>query len=78
MEWYNILGMVLGNLAIILPIWLWARSENRSDMRRLEDTQALDRRDFIAAIRGIESNIVEIRLENKEFHHRLLEIERNR
>lgn len=33
MEWYHVLGIVLGNMAIVLPLWLWARAESRADNR---------------------------------------------
>lgn len=35
MEWYHVLGIVLGNLAVMFPLWLWNRSESRADNRHV-------------------------------------------
>ena len=78
MDWLQALFVVFGNLAVILPIWLWARSESRSDARNLQDQITNDRREFIQCIRNIEYSINEMKIENKDFHYRLLDIERNR
>lgn len=67
----QILALILGNLAIILPLWLWTRSENRTDMRQLQEIQRQDRRDILELIRTIETEV-------KDFHYRLLEIEKER
>jgi hypothetical protein len=37
MDWLQILVLLGGNLAFILPLWLWNRSESRADIRRCED-----------------------------------------
>lgn len=37
MEWYHVLGIILGNASFIIPLILWDRSESRADCRRLED-----------------------------------------
>lgn len=71
MHWEQVLALIFGNLAIILPLWLWTRSENRTDMRQLQETQKQDRNDILELIRSIDK-------EMKDFHHRLLEIERAR
>jgi len=67
----SVFALVIGNLAIILPLWLWSRSENRTDMRQLQDIQRQDRKDILELIRAIDT-------EMRDFHGRLLEIERNR
>ena len=67
MEWGQVLVIVLGNLAIILPLWLWNRAENRADIRHM-DTKLDSNRELVLAIHT----------EIKDFHYRLLEIERNR
>ncbi len=33
MDWTQILAIVLGNFAVILPLWLWSRGEANSDRR---------------------------------------------
>lgn len=67
MEWYHILSIILGNLAILLPLWLWNRAESRSDMRHMDNK--------LEATRNL---VVAIHDEMKDFHYRLLEIEKNR
>jgi lipopolysaccharide export LptBFGC system permease protein LptF len=57
--------------ATTITMLLWLRSESRSDWRNLQDQIIEDRREFIAVVN-------EIKIENKDFHYRLLEIERNR
>lgn len=42
MEWQTILGLVVGNMAIIFPLFLWNRSEANAD-----------RRDSVSLIRAI-------------------------
>ncbi len=67
MEWAQILALLLGNLAIILLLWLWNRGETRADIRHM-DTKLDSNRNLIVAIHE----------EMKDFHYRLLEIERAR
>ncbi len=35
MEWTHVMALLFGNLAIILPLWLWSRSESRTDTRHM-------------------------------------------
>lgn len=67
MDWAQVLVIVFGNLAIILPLWLWSRSESRSDIRHVE-VKLESNRELVLAIHE----------EMKDFHYRLLEIERTR
>lgn len=60
MEWLHVFGFLLGNLAVVLPLFLWVRTESNAD-----------RREFQAILR-------EMKDEMKDFHYRLLEIERSR
>ena len=46
MEWYHVLAIVLGNGALILPLWLWSRTEANSD-----------RRDILNLIRSIQDEM---------------------
>lgn len=64
MEWTHVLGIVLGNLAFIFPLWLWNRAEARSDMRHVDNK--------IDAIREL---VYAIHAETKDFHNRLCRIE---
>jgi hypothetical protein len=61
MDTYQILitifGLIIGNAAIIIPLFLWNRSESRSDTRRCEDlieAIRLDIKDFHGRLCTIE------------------------
>ena len=63
----GILGVIVGNAAFVVPLFLWSRSESRSDFRHLlEVTDAVrgESRDLIDAIqremRDFQSRIVSI------------------
>lgn len=64
MEWYHVLGIVLGNMTIALPLWLWTRAETRSDYRHLD-----------AKIDAIRELTYAIHSEMKDFHNRMCNIE---
>lgn len=65
MEWTQVLGIILGNAAFIIPLFIWNRSESRSDYRHLEA--------------AVNAQLNGIREEMKDFHGRLCTIEeRNR
>lgn len=34
-HWIQVIAVVGGNLAIILPLWLWSRTEARADAREM-------------------------------------------
>lgn len=61
MEWLQIFVLMAGNLATILPLWLWNRTEANADRRELR--QAMD------------MNFKAIHDEMKDFHGRLLILE---
>jgi len=78
MEWYHVCGMILGNLAILLPLWIWVRAESRADARHM-DAKIDSNRELIHVIHKETMQVInEIKLESRDFHHRLLEIERAR
>ena len=62
-----IISTSLASIAVTISLFLWLHSEANGD-----------RRDFFHLFKSIDDSIMEIKLENKEFHHRLLEIERSR
>ena len=68
----GILGVIIGNAAFVVPLFLWARSEARADFRHLlevTDTIRAESRDLIDAIQK----------EMRDFHARLISLEtRNR
>jgi hypothetical protein len=65
MEWPTVLGLVIGNAAWITPLFLWVRSESRSDVRHMDNK--------LEAIREMTHAI---HMEVKDFHSRLCEVER--
>lgn len=67
MEWYHVLSLVVGNLAVFLPLWLWNRAESRADIRHMD-----------AKLEANRSLVLAIHDEMKDFHYRLLEIEKGR
>lgn len=71
MDWLQVLAIIAGNLGIIIPLFLWLRAEGNADRRETQNIVREDRKDFISIIQEIKS-------EMKDFHYRLLEIERNR
>ena len=71
MEWIQILVMILGNAAWILPIFFWVRSESREDIRHCENQIYCIRE----MIREMHKEWME---ESKSFHARLCDIEAKR
>jgi len=93
MDWLQVLVIVFGNVAWVLPLWLWQRSESRADsrkhdddlkayiMKHAEDNREL-RRDLIEVQRKgteqLNSAILAIKDEMRDFHGRLCAIEERR
>lgn len=78
MDWNQVLTIVGTNIALILAslgttitLFLWARGEASQDRRQWHDEASLDRRDMLTLLRGIQDEI-------KDFHSRLLEVERKK
>jgi hypothetical protein len=67
MNWEQVLGLILGNGALIIPLFLWNRSESRADIRHM-DSKLESTRELVRAIHD----------EMKDFHTRLCEIEGRR
>ena len=63
-NWEPILALILGNAAFIIPLFLWNRSESRSDIRHM-DQKLESTRELVRAIYD----------EMKDFHNRLCSIE---
>lgn len=61
MDWTQIAALILGNGAIIVPLFIWNRTESRSDYRHLEA--------------AVSAQIEAIRQDIKDFHGRLCTIE---
>ncbi len=64
MDGFQILGLILGNAAVIVPLFLWNRSESRADIRHM-DSKLEATRELVRAIYD----------ESKDFHARLCAIE---
>ena len=60
----TILSLILGNAAVIIPLFVWNRSESRADIRHM-DTRLESTRELVRAIHD----------EMKDFHARLCAIE---
>jgi len=67
MEWIQIFAIIFS----VFGLFLWARAEGNADRRETQKILREDRKDFISLIN-------EIKDEMKDFHYRLLEIEKNR
>ena len=68
----TIIGVFIANAALILPLWLWNRSESRSDIRNIDSKIESNRQETNAILQAIRDDI-------KDFHGRLCAIEeRNR
>lgn len=64
MDGLQILALVAGNWAMIIPIFLWTRSESRADIRHM-DVKLESNRELVRAIHD----------EIRDFHMRLYEIQ---
>jgi len=64
-------GSSIGIIAVMISLFLWLRTEANSDRRAMEATQREDRKDLLQIARSME-------FEMKDFHHRLIEIEKSR
>ncbi len=63
-ELSTILALIIGNSAVIVPLFLWTRSESRADIRHM-DAKLESTRELVRAIHA----------EMKDFHTRLCVIE---
>lgn len=63
MDWTHVLGIILGNSAFIIPLFLWNRSESRADYRHLEA--------------GVNAQLTAIQTEMKDFHTKLYDLDKS-
>lgn len=66
----DVLILILGNAALIIPLFLWNRSESRADIRHMDNKIEAYRQETNALIESIHEEI-------KDFHARLCRIEEN-
>ena len=64
LSFVTVLGMFIANAALIIPLFLWNRSESRADIRHM-DSKLESTRELVRAIYD----------DVKDFHIKLLEIE---
>lgn len=67
MDWMQVLALVIGNGALVIPLFLWNRAESRADIRHMDNK--------LDAIREL---TYAIHTEMKDFHSRLCSIEQNK
>jgi hypothetical protein len=63
-----IFGIIVGNGALVIPLFLWNRSESRADMRHMDNKLEAYRLETKAMIQAIHD-------EMKDFHNRLFSLE---
>jgi len=63
----TVLGMFLANAALIIPLFLWNRSEARADIRHMDDKLDSNRE----LVRAIHEEV-------RDFHLRLYEFEKTK
>lgn len=68
MEWAQAAFLILGNGALIIPLFLWNRAESRADIRQMEAKLEANRNETNSLIRSIQEEI-------KDFHQRLCDIQ---
>jgi hypothetical protein len=74
MEWIQFSIFFVG----VVGLWFWNRTESRADNRHM-DNQLKNYRDLILEVhKETAALIMGMRDEMKDFHYRLLEIERSR
>jgi len=61
----TIVGVFIANAALIIPLFLWVRTESRADIRHM-DAKMESTRELVRAIHD----------EIKDFHNRLVELGR--
>jgi len=75
MDLVTVLTLILGNGALIIPLFLWNRSESRADIRHM-DAKLESTRDLVRAIHEESKNFqIAMLQESKDFHGRLCAIE---
>lgn len=71
MNWLQVIAILGGNIGVMVPIFLWVRSEANADRRETQNIIREDRKDLLRLISEIKEDM-------RDFHYRLLEIEKGR
>jgi hypothetical protein len=69
-----VVGVGIAIVGVVIYMMFWVRNE-ANKMRKIQHE---DRKDTIGMIQAIQQVLVEMQGEMKNFHYRLLEIEKNR
>ena len=69
-----IVGSTVAIVGVVVSMMFWVRGECNS----MRSEQKEDRKDLVQISRNIENVVGAIQSEMKDFHHRLIEIERSR
>ncbi len=64
----TVLGVFIANVAMILPLFLWIRTESRNDWRQMDAKLEANHKETNELIKSIQEEI-------KDFHGRLCAIE---
>lgn len=67
MEWVQVFAIIFS----IVGLFMWTRSEGSSDRRETQNIIREDRKDLLEMVKSIQDEI-------KDFHNRLIEIEKRR
>lgn len=73
-----IMGSTFTIIATTISLFLWMRSEANNDRRHIQEIQREDRKDLLQLSRNLETTILAIQQEIKEFHNRLCAIEQGK
>jgi Ca2+/Na+ antiporter len=69
-----VVGSAIANIGVVISMMFWVRSE--ANMLRVEQKE--DRKDLLQVSRNLEITMISIQNEMKDFHQRLLDIEKHR
>lgn len=74
MEWTQFVIFFIG----VFGLFIWNRTESRNDIRYM-DSKLESNRELIREVHNESKNMITaIQMEMKDFHHKLLEIEKDR
>ncbi len=78
MDWLQVLIIVFGNAAWLMPMFFWVRSESRQDIRHMDNKLDAIRELAHSIHKETQASLTGIREEMKDFHNRLVDIEKSR
>ena len=79
MDWTQVLALMgavfIANMGVIIPMFLWVRSEANADRKEFNAIQREDRKDLLQISKNLETALQGIQQEMRDFHNRLCSIE---